>query len=67
MNDESQIERLFEQRRARRRRMARLSFEEKIEIIERLRELQHNRSLMPARPVGEQSDESAKPKRMTHP
>ena len=37
---------LLEQKQARRRRLAKLSFEEKIEIVERLRELHLNRDLM---------------------
>ena len=47
MNERPEIAELLERRQARRQRLARLSFEEKIEIIERLRELQFNRSLMP--------------------
>jgi hypothetical protein len=46
MNESTKIAELLEQRQARRLRLAKLSFEEKIEIIERLRELQFNRDLM---------------------
>ena len=46
MIDHPEIAELLKQKQARRRRLARLSFEEKIEIVERLRELQHNRRLM---------------------
>ena len=40
---------LLKQKQARSRRLAKLSFEEKIEIVERLRELQINRGLMEIR------------------
>jgi hypothetical protein len=46
MNERPEIAELLKRKQARRRRLARLSFEEKIEIIERLRQLQINRSLM---------------------
>ena len=46
MNDYLKINKLLKKKQARRQRLASLSFEEKIEIIERLRELQINRSLM---------------------
>jgi hypothetical protein len=46
MNESTEITELLEQRQARRRRLAQLSFEEKIEIVERLRELHLNRDLM---------------------
>lgn len=49
MNDHPEITELLKQRWARRRRLAQLSFEEKIEIVERLRELQINRGLMEIR------------------
>lgn len=46
MSERPEIAELLKLKQARRRRLARLSFEDKIEIIERLRELQFNRSLM---------------------
>jgi len=46
MNERPEIADLLKRRQARRRRLAGLSFEEKIEIIERMRKLQLNRSLM---------------------
>jgi hypothetical protein len=49
MSERPEIAELLKRKQARKRRLARLSFEEKIEIIERLRELQINRSLMPER------------------
>lgn len=67
MNEPSQIAELLEQRRTRRRKLAKLSFEEKMEIIERLRALQHNRSLMRDELTGEQFDEYVRPEKMTHP
>lgn len=51
MIHDSDITKLLQHRQARRRRLAQLSFEEKIEIVERLRELQFNRDLMSARRV----------------
>lgn len=48
MKDDAELTGLFERRQARRRRLAELSFEEKMEIVERLRALQGNRSLMSA-------------------
>jgi hypothetical protein len=49
MSDHYEINELPAQKQARRRRLAKLSFEEKIEIIERLRELRFNREMMPTR------------------
>lgn len=49
MSERPEIAELLKRKQARKRRLARLSFEEKIEILERLRELQINRSLMPER------------------
>jgi hypothetical protein len=48
MRDDTDMGELWRQRRARRRRLAQLSFEEKIEIVERLRELRLNRDVMSA-------------------
>ena len=45
MSDATKIARILEQRAARRRRLSALSFEEKIEIIERLRVLRFNRKI----------------------
>ena len=67
MKDRGDIAGLLEQRRARRRRLAKLSFEEKIEIVERLRDLQLNRRLMRMNEPGEQFDEWVKPEEMTRP
>ena len=39
MSDEIDISEILEQKAARRRRLARLSFEEKVEIVRRLQEL----------------------------
>ncbi|HEX7177022.1 MAG TPA: hypothetical protein VF240_17320 [Pyrinomonadaceae bacterium] len=58
---------LFEQRQTRRRRLAKLSFEEKIEIVERLRDLRLNRSFMRTKETGEQFDEYVRPEEMTRP
>jgi hypothetical protein len=46
MNEPPEIAELLRRKQERKRLLAKLSFEEKIEIIERLRELQFNRSLM---------------------
>ena len=46
MNGDFDPGELLKRRLARRRRLAQLSFEEKIEIVERLRELQFNRDVM---------------------
>jgi hypothetical protein len=46
MNDPPEIRELLARKDARRRRLAQLSFEEKVEILERLRELQANRGAM---------------------
>ncbi|MDQ1593209.1 MAG: hypothetical protein QOG71_3836 [Pyrinomonadaceae bacterium] len=51
MMDDTDISELLQQRQARRRRLAQLSFEEKIEIVERLRELRLNRDVMSAHRV----------------
>lgn len=48
MNDNTDISELLRRRQARRQRLAQLSFEEKIEILERLRELRFNRDVMSA-------------------
>jgi hypothetical protein len=49
MKDDPQITELLKRlKQARHRRLTKLSFEEKIEIVERLRELQTNRNLMRA-------------------
>jgi hypothetical protein len=57
MNGHLEMTELLRRKQARRQRLAKLSFEEKIEIIERLRELQVNRSLMQERQKGEQVNE----------
>ena len=67
MNDHPEITELLKQRWARRRRLAQLSFEEKIEIVERMRALQINRSLMQASQGREQFEENVKPEEMTQP
>ena len=67
VKDRPEIAGLLEQRQARRRRLARLSFEEKIEIVERLRDLRLNRSFMRTKETGGQFDEWVKPEDMTHP
>lgn len=67
MKERTEIAGLLEQRQARRRRLAKLSFEEKIEIVERLRDLRLNRSFMRAEETDGQSDATVKPEDMTHP
>jgi hypothetical protein len=67
MKDRPEIAGLLEQRRARRRRLAKLSFEEKIEIVERLRDLRLNRGFMRTKETGEQTGELVKPEEMTRP
>jgi hypothetical protein len=59
MNQHPELAELLKRKQARKRRLARLSFEEKIEIIERLRQLQLNRSLMQQHRLRDQ-DEGAK-------
>ncbi|MDQ3687782.1 MAG: hypothetical protein M3430_19580 [Acidobacteriota bacterium] len=49
MSNNPEIAEMQKQRRARRESLANLSFEEKIEIVERLRELGNNRDLMNSR------------------
>ncbi|HJR08329.1 MAG TPA: hypothetical protein VJ842_13800 [Pyrinomonadaceae bacterium] len=56
MNDQFYVDEFLRRKRARRRRLAQLSFEEKIEIIERLRELRFNRDLMSARRVNSEGE-----------
>ena len=63
MNDRPEITEPMKQKEARRRRLAKLSFEEKIEIIERLRTLQINRHLMHTRLTGMQFDQHLKVRR----
>jgi hypothetical protein len=46
MNKSTITAELLERKQARRRRLAKLSFEEKIEIVEQMRVLQLNRDLM---------------------
>jgi len=67
MKDRSEIAGLLEQRQARRRRLAKLSFEEKIEIVERLRDLRLNRDFMRLKETGGQSEENVRPEEMTRP
>ena len=67
MKNSTEISRLLKQKEARRRRLAKLSFEEKIEIVERLRVLKNNRNLMRKRPTREGLDEYVRPEEMTHP
>jgi hypothetical protein len=67
VKDRTGIAELLEQRQARRRRLAELSFEEKIEIVERLRDLRLNRGFMRAKETGEQFDVYVKPEKMTRP
>jgi len=67
VKDRPEIAGLLEQRQARRRRLASLSFEEKIEIVERLRDLRLNRRFMRTKETGGQLDEWVKPEDMTHP
>ena len=62
MNSHLEITALLEKKQARRWRLAKLSFEEKIEIIERLRELEINRSLMRTRQKARQKDEDGRMK-----
>ena len=67
VKDRNEIAGLLEQRQARRRRLAKLSFEEKIEIVERLRDLRLNRGFMRTKETREQTDASVKPEDMSHP
>ena len=67
MKDRGEIAGLLEQRQARRRRLAKLSFEEKIEIVERLRDLRLNRGFMRLKEAGGQSEENVRPEEMTRP
>lgn len=61
MNDRRDIGRTLGHKEARRRRLARLSFEEKVEILERLRELEANRGVMRSNAARGRRDETAKP------
>ncbi|HEV2799661.1 MAG TPA: hypothetical protein VGW12_04145 [Pyrinomonadaceae bacterium] len=69
MTGDFDLDELLKRRLARRRRLAQLSFEEKIEIVERLRELRFNRDLMSARrakPEGATETEGSS-EEITHP
>ena len=62
MNDYLKITELLKKKQARRQRLASLSFEEKIEVIELLRELQINRSLMQTQQTARRKDEGERTK-----
>lgn len=63
MSNDPGIAELLKRRQARREGLANLSFEEKIEIVERLRELRNNRDLVKSRRGrAEPSDEEVAPR-----